>query len=294
MSAREQIRDRLREAGLEGWLYAANLRDQTAVELTPDEPVAMASLYKLPLLIAFARRWADGGLDPAECRTVRPAEVTPGPTGLTTLVDPVTTSLRNLAVLMATLSDNAAADLVLDAVGLDAVNDVLRAAGLQTTKVRASQADANAALMRQTRVRSLPRAFERLSSNDELFGDRVYDPQLTSPTAARDMVRLLEQLWGGRLIDGEQLRFVQSTMRQQVWPHRLRAGFPYRSVSVAGKTGTLGALRHEVGVIEFPNEPPYAVAVLTRAARADAVLPIADRTIGEVARIAVWDLRSQL
>lgn len=279
---------------MEGWVYAANLRDGTDVGVDADEQVAMASLYKLPVLIAFGRQWAGGAVDPERRLTVRPAELTAGPTGLSTLVDPVTTSIRNLAVLMATLSDNAAADLVLDVVGLDAVNDVLRSAGLQVTSVRGSQAQANAALLKQTRVRTLPRAFERLSSNDELFGDRVYDPQLTSPTTAAEMVTLLRQLWGGRLVRGEQLSFVQAAMRNQVWPHRLRAGFPYRSVRIAGKTGTLGALRHEVGVIELPNEPPYAVAVLTRAARSDAVLPIADRTIGEIARLAVSDLRSRL
>ncbi|MCX6465315.1 MAG: serine hydrolase, partial [Pseudonocardiales bacterium] len=66
----------------------------------------------------------------------------------------------------------------------------------------------------------------------------------------------------------------------------------YRGVAVAGKTGTLGAIRNEVGVVSFTGERPVAVAVFTRAARADPVLPRADAVIGAAARIAVTDLRS--
>jgi hypothetical protein len=43
---------------------------------------------------------------------------------------------------------------------------------------------------------------------------------------------------------------------------------------VAGKTGSLGALRNEVGVVHFEGEHPVAVAVFTHAARADAALPV--------------------
>ena len=60
---------------------------------------------------------------------------------------------------------------------------------------------------------------------------------------------------------------------------------------MANKTGTLGALRHDVGVVRFPGEDPYAVAVLTRSARADLILPRADAAVGAAARHAVDALR---
>lgn len=294
MRSAEQIEQRLLDDGLEGWLCAENLTDGRRLSYRDDQDVVMASLYKLPVLIAFAHEWAAGRLDPAEQIRLEPAALTAGVTGLGTLTDPVTTSLRNLAVLMATVSDDAAADVVLDAVGLPAVNALLDRAGVARTRVLSGSSQSHQRLLRQTQVATLPGAFERLASNDELYGDRVYDPALTSPTTARDMVRLLGALWRGELLPIEQQRFVQRTLRSQIWPHRLRAGFPYSTVAVAGKTGTLGALRHEVGVIELPHEPPYAVAVLTRAARADAVLPAADRAIGALAQLAVSELRAQI
>jgi len=290
-AAGSQIAELFRDSGLEGWVCARNLDDGSSIAYRADEPVVMASLYKLPVLIAFARQWAGGTLDPAREVTLRPSHLTSGPTGLSTLTDPVTTSLRNLAVLMATLSDDAAADVVLEAVGHTAIAQTLADARLCTTAVRSSSSQAQQSLLRQTKVRSLPRAFERLASNDALYGDRVYDPTLMSPTTAADMVQLLDCLWSGELVAGEPLEFVKQTLRSQIWPHRLRAGFPYAAAKVAGKTGTLGALRHEVGVVELPHEPPYAVAVLTRAARGGAVLPAAERAIGHAASMAVARLR---
>lgn len=71
--------------------------------------------------------------------------------------------------------------------------------------------------------------------------------------------------------------------------HRLRAGFP--TADVAGKTGTLAAIRNEIGVVTFDEEYPVAVAVFTHAARADTAVPRADAAIARAARRAVTVLR---
>jgi beta-lactamase class A len=65
-------------------------------------------------------------------------------------------------------------------------------------------------------------------------------------------------------------------------------------VSIAGKTGTIGVIRNEVAVVEFPGEHPVAVAIFTRAARTDPHLPVVDAAIAETARIAVTELRLPL
>jgi beta-lactamase class A len=62
-------------------------------------------------------------------------------------------------------------------------------------------------------------------------------------------------------------------------------------VRVAGKTGTLGALRHEVGVIQYDDDVPYAVAVFSQSARAAPIQPGIDAAIGRAARLAVDHLR---
>lgn len=293
-SVEERIRDTLRHAGATGWVHAVPIvaAPNREVAVGADELVVMASVYKLPLLVALCARFADGSLDPAAAVRVRPADGSPGPTGIATFLDPVTLSWRDLAASMIAVSDNAAADVILGEVGLDAVRAVLAGCGLGATKVVGGQADVEATLVRDTGAASAAEAFALLADNDAALTVSAYDPAFASATTAREMTRLLAMIWTDGVVDADQCAFMRRLLGLQVWPHRVRAGFPYAGVEVAGKTGTIGAIRNEVAVVSFPGETPIAVAVFTFAARADGFLPAVDAAIGECARLAVTELRS--
>lgn len=282
------------EAGVRGWMHAVPVGGSSRREigLDPDEPVVMASVYKLPLLIAFCRAVDSGMIDPGEPVTVVPTERTVGPTGLSVMRDTVTMSWRDLAYLMIALSDNAAADVLLERIGLARLEETLRELGIEHTRVRGGTADVHRTLIADTSVSDISAAFRVLESNDVAPEVRAYDPAYGSATTARDMTTLLTMIWGDRVASPEQCEFARELLALQVWPHRIRSGFPHVGVRVAGKTGTLAAIRNEVGVVQFEGERPVAVAVFTHAARADSVLPQADAVIGRAARLAVMDLRS--
>jgi beta-lactamase class A len=290
----QRIRDVLRDVGAAGWVHATPVGGPPGREVAvgADESVVMASVYKLPLLVALCREFAAGRLDPTATVRVHPASGSPGPTGLAAFVDPVTLSWRDLAASMIAVSDNAAADVILGAVGLDAVLATLADCGLGDTKVVGGQADIEAALVRDTGAASAAEAFALLADNDAALTVSAYDPAFASATTARDMTRLLTLIWSDAVVTPEQCAFMRRLLGQQIWPHRVRAGFPYAGVEIAGKTGTIGAIRNEVAVVAFPGETPIAVAVFTFAARADAALPAVDAAIGECARLAITELRS--
>jgi beta-lactamase class A len=288
-----EIRRTFADAGVQGRLHAVPLGGPAReVAVDPDEPVVMASVYKLPLLVAFCRRVDAGELDPRERVTVEPDGRTAGPTGLSILRDPVTMSWRDLACSMITISDNAAADVLLRRVGLEHVNATLADLGLERTRVLGGTADVHRSLVTDTAAPDTAAAFRALTSNDTAPAVRAYDAVLASATTAREMTLLLATIWSDRAASPEQCRFARELLGAQAWQHRLRSGFPPLGVRVAGKTGTLAAVRNEVGVVQFDGERPVAVAVFTRAARAEDVLPRADAVIGQAARIAVTDLRS--
>ncbi|MFC5234234.1 serine hydrolase [Pseudonocardia zijingensis] len=289
----QAIRRAFADAGVQGVLHAMPLGcPAREVEVDPDEPVVMASVYKLPLLVAFCRLVDAGELDPRERLTVDPAERTTGPTGLSIMRDPVTMSWRDLACSMIAVSDNAAADVVLRRVGLDRVNAALDDLGLERTRVHGGTADVFRSLVADTAAPDTAAAFRALTSNDAAVAVRAYDAVLASATTAREMTRLLDAVWSDRAASPDQCRFARELLGAQAWQHRMRSGFPPVGVRVAGKTGTLAAVRNEVGVVQFDGERPVAVAVFTQAARAEEVLPRADAVIGQAARLAVADLRS--
>jgi beta-lactamase class A len=290
----DRIRQTFADAGVQGWLHAAPLGGPGTREVGvgPDEPVVMASVYKLPLLVSFCREVDAGNIDAREVVTVVPTDRTVGPTGLSIMRDAVSMSWRDLACSMIAVSDNAAADVLLERVGLAQLHHAMTELGLAHTQVRGGTAQVHRTLVADTATPDTAAAFRALGSNDAAPEIRAYDPAYGSATTARDMTMLLDAIWSDRAASPEQCRFARDLLGVQIWPHRLRSGFPYAGVRVAGKTGTLGAIRNEVGVVHFDGEHPVAVAVFTHAARADAVLPRADSVIGQAARLAVTDLRS--
>jgi beta-lactamase class A len=289
-----RIVDVFADAGATGWLHARPVvADDVAndVDVGAGRSVAMASVYKLPLAVALMRMIDRGELDGAEPATVATRDRTPGPTGISAMLDPVTMSWRDLASLMMTVSDNAAADAILARVGVAKVAEVLDDLGLRDTRISGGTADAYRLLHVDTGAATLADAFATLADDDQSLEPRAYDPLHSSAATARDMTGLLAALWTNTAASVEGCSLIRGMMSRQVRTNRLASGFAFSGVRVAGKTGTMGALRHEVGVVQYPDESPYAVAVFTQSARAAPVQPRIDAAIGIAARLAVDHLR---
>src|SRR5690606_18704224 len=92
--------------------------------------------FKLPILVELCRRAAEDGetLD-------RPISIpgnhirTEGGTGLSCMLDDVTMSLRDLAFMMMSISDNRATDVLIDHLGLEAINKTTERFGLTQTRL---------------------------------------------------------------------------------------------------------------------------------------------------------------
>lgn len=281
-------------AAARGWLHASTLDGSQVIDRGADEPVPIASLYKIVLALVWADDVDCGRRDPRARLRLGVGGRTPGPTGLSVLLDEVQVSERDLVRLMLTLSDNAAADHLLDLVGVEMVGERVRSWGLTNTVVRRGSRAALERTREETAAPTLEETTRRLADLDDDVTTSEYDPAFASVSTAQELTRVLRLAWNREIAGGEAGSFVRESMRLQVWPHRLRSGFPHDDVQVAGKTGTFGLLRHEIGVVEFPEEVPLVVAVLTRAARPERHLPRVDAAIGEAARTAVWPLRRAL
>ncbi|MFB7055897.1 serine hydrolase [Streptomyces vinaceus] len=277
------------EAGVSGRLHAVDIDSGTEVDAGADHPVVTASVHKLCLLVALHQHAAAGRLDLTEQVECPPGDRTPGPTGLAAMLDPVRMSLRDAAYLMTAVSDNAAADLLLERIGLDAVNEATARLGL--TRTRAVHTFRS--LFATVREDAGPAGVRALADPQVLARLRALDPARGNRSTPRDMTRLLTAVWRDEAAcTPEHGAAIRRLLGLQVWPHRLAAGFPFDDVHVAGKTGSLPTVRNEVGVVEYPDGGRYAVAVFTRAASPAATLPAADAVIGTAARIAVDALRA--
>lgn len=261
------------------------LEPEVAVEA--DTPTAIASLYKPALAGAWADLVAAGEFDPVSRLRLPSRGRAPGETGVAALADDVEVSQRDAVRLMLAVSDNACAEALLDLVGLTRVAAWLAGHGLSATAVRRGSAQSLRRIIEETGGRSLSEAMSRLADPRHDRGTSEYDSAMTSSGTARELTAILRILWLG-----EQYDWVRESMRRQAWRHRIGSGFPHDDVGVAGKTGTLGRLRHEAAVVHFPHELPVAVAVMTVSVRPEMHQPRVDAAIGAIARTAVNALRT--
>ena len=267
------------EAGCAGFLHAVEVDgDDGGREVAhhADSLVVTASVFKIAVLLEVCRRFASGALDARERVVVTDADRVLGPTGLSVMCDDVELSLRDLAFLMMSVSDNTATDVLMRYVGVRAINDALAEVGLERTVLVGDCA----ALLADA-----PDTVEGLPQWGSL------DPERTTRTTPREITRLLSMIWREEAAPAEACAEVRRIMALQVWPHRLSSGFP-AGVQIAGKTGSLPGIRNEAGVVTYPDGRSFAVAVFTRARTYDSPQPAIDAAIGRAAHFAVEHLRS--
>jgi beta-lactamase class A len=166
--------------------------------------------------------------------------------GLTPGVTRVTN--RDLAQFTVAVSDNTAANILIDRVGKDNVNTMLRGLELSKTMLRRKMMDIAAA--------------------------RRGDENVATP---QEMVRLLEAIYKGKTLDKQSTAaFIKqlSTLKQSYIPRLLP-----ENVQVANKPGELEAVRNDSGIVFAPNRP-FAISVMTAYDRDERS---AERAISEVA-----------
>ncbi|MFE4548444.1 serine hydrolase [Streptomyces sp. NPDC056785] len=314
--AEEEIRAVFAAAGAEGLLHAAPVGaggtgsgtgGRTApgapaapvppgprvreVAVGADEPVVLASVFKVLLVLEFARQVAAGQLDPRDRVRVTAADRLGG-WGTAGCADDIELSLRDLAFFAMSVSDNAAADLLLDRVGLDTVRLLAGELGLGRTRVVGGPRDVLESMLADVGARDEREFAVRYPGLPEDRKRRMaaLDPLRTNAGTARETTRLLRLIWRDEAAVPEACAQVRDLMSRQVFRHRLASGFPGDTV-IAAKTGTLPGLHMEAGVVRYPDGRCYAVSVFARTRRLAVTGPEVDAAIGTTARIAIEFLR---
>ncbi|MCR1783814.1 class A beta-lactamase-related serine hydrolase [Nocardioides carbamazepini] len=293
MSPTEQIEGIFTDAEVTGSVHARHVeRDDIEVAVRADDPVVLASVFKIPVALAYARAVVGGRLDATE-QVIVPSRYRVGGIGTGGCRDEVRMSLRDLAGLMLTLSDNAATDVILDRVGLEAVTAVLEDLDLDSTVIGGGCEAVFGSMYEDLGIASSESldAVAAATNDATLPALRACDPRRSvQRSTARDITRLLSAIWNDEKSDPRACAIVRDIMADQVWSHRLTSGFP-DGVAVAGKTGTLPGVRNEAGVVTYPDGTRYAVAIFLRSTRVSDRMPAADRAIGLAARAAVEGMR---
>jgi beta-lactamase class A len=250
------------EAGLDGVLGIAlkDLSTGKTLLLNEREVFPQASSIKIAVLYEVFKQAEEGHLELDELVALEESKKVEGSGVLFHLGRPsLSLSIRDLAVLMIVLSDNTATNLLIDKVGLEAVNKRMDALGLPKTRLRRKMMDLKAAAEGRENV-----------------------------STPLEMMTLLEKIWKGPAL-GEPSRKDLLAILAIPKDSPLRAGVP-EGVEVAEKPGELEAVRCDSGIVLLTGRP-YILCVMTtylkRDADGNAAIAEVSRTVyGHLARLA--------
>jgi beta-lactamase class A len=275
-----------------------HLESGASVAVNGDAPFPMASTFKLPLLVELHTQAKAGRLRWDETVEITQRDQHLGSGDITPLFDPpgVSLSWRNLANMMMMISDNSATDLCLAKAGAAAVTARMRALGIDGIRVDRScqelildyggrdtaklkdlaRDDLRDAIRRDPRPQTIE---TRFAADDRFAGD----PRDTATPNA--MVALLERMWRREAVDRAASDAMLDLLKRcRTGENRLRGLLPSDAV-VAHKTGTIGGVVNDVGIIYLPDGAGHVgIAVMSKRTRA--ATETVERTIAHVARYA--------
>ncbi len=235
-------------ASLKPGMFFMDLETGNYAEVNGDKVYPTASIIKLPILIALFQEVDAGKISLSETLTMTRDVIVGGSGAIQDLPPGSKFSLLDTATKMIVTSDNTATNMIIKRIGgIQVLNARFRSWGLQKTVMR----------------KMLP------------------DLKGTNTTTARELVQLLTMLDKQQLLSsrsqGQAIDILQRVRNRTLLPVGLGRG-----ATIAHKTGDIGFILGDAGIIQMPTGKRYLAAVLVESAYDD---PRARDFIQDVSRI---------
>jgi beta-lactamase class A len=200
--------------------------------LHADEVLPTASSIKIAILAELYRQAQQGKIKLGDLYTLQSSDLVSG-SGIAGALTPGVTRLtiRDVATLMISVSDNSATNIIIDRIGIENVNALLDSLGLTHTRLRRKMMDVKAAAEGRENI-ATPREMVQLL--EDLFRGKVLNKQMTD-----DFFTLL------------------SVHKDSYIPRELP-----EDLRIANKPGELEGVRNDSGIV-FTGNRPFAISVMT-------------------------------
>ena len=223
-------------------LFAENLQTHETVAIAPDTPVQTASVIKLAILYEALEQISAGKIHLDDRITEAPEDRVPG-SGILTLLDaPRSLTFKDVLTLMIMMSDNAAANLAMDHVGIANVNARMAKLGLSNTYL-------------YKKVFTPVAPGTKMPDDQKKFG--------LGKTTAREMATLMTKfvqcdfsepaLTTDEALCTAALHMLHVQFYRSAIPRYLDGTPGATGDSIANKTGSLDAVRNDVAAISTKN-----------------------------------------
>ena len=196
-----------------------------------DMRLVSASMIKLLVLAEFLDEVEAGTLSMGDMYTLAADDIVGGTGSIQSAAVGTQYTLGELARLMISESDNIAANVLIERMGMDAVNAQAEKLGLENTQL------------------------VRLMMSDD-----AQEGHVENMMSAKDTATLLARIWRGQLVSAEASAFALEALEAQTDGTGIVQGLP-DGVVFAHKTGTLAQVENDGGIVELDEGTPYVLTV---------------------------------
>jgi len=267
-------------------VYARDLRSGIEVAHNADTVFPTASVMKIPIIYELYRQVEAGKVELGRRLVLGEADMVPGSGVLQDLDLGLNPTIKDLATLMITVSDNAATDLVLAQIGLDALAETLHKLGLTRTTIPMTVRGllySTVGLDAMNPEHTYALYQERAAAGVIDWGCRAYADANNNLSTPREMATLLAGIEAREGLSAASCDAIIDIMKRQKYTDRIPRYLPEGTV-VAHKTGSLRGIRADAGIVYAPDGP-YVIGLFAKRL-ADLVAGVA--ALSEISR-AIWE-----
>jgi beta-lactamase class A len=221
-------------------IAAKSVKSDQAFFLNEDTVFPTASCIKVPVLVELCYQVIQGKISLKTQIPLRQKDKVPGTGVLKDLQPGIKFSIKDLASLSITISDNSAANILIDLLGIDAINAHIQQLGMKDTYL----------------------------GTKFVFNDPKKN--VGSPV---DFFSLLSKIWQKSILDNKCCEWILSLMGRQQYVDFIPRYLPYnrfadeyglsQQISIANKVGMLSGVVNDMAIIQIPNLT-YIIVIFTK------------------------------
>jgi beta-lactamase class A len=274
-------------------IFVRNIETGEEAGVIPDEQFPMASTYKVAIMVQVFREAEAGHLSLTERVPLSEADRRLGSGLLPYTIPGLNPTIHDLLLLMITLSDNEATDLLLKRVGAKNVTSMLRQLAIQDMRVDRSTEEligdwlsaANPGLRGVSGAEFFahPEKVAELTREQTEHADRAFVDDPRDHTSPKAMADLLTKIFRAQAANEKSCHDMLEIMEQQQLRTRIHRYL--ENATVASKNGTIGYVTNDVGIVSA-NKHHFVLSVYTLKANSNVTTEHAEELIGRIARAA--------
>lgn len=284
--------------GVSLWLIEGDQVTQK-VEAGADRPLALASVFKLPILFELMRQIDNKteGLSLSKQLVIHESDKCVGSGSLKSRATGTKVSVDRCVELMETISDNTATDMIFRLIGFESVNVFCKGQGCQSTDIQLTNRAAwlltlgqssdvkgkspsqiaafwkkqspSARLAAAHRVEkenerltlSRFQALENASESQSHEENVLLATTVENFSSSNDLALLLAKLYQKRLLSAKSTQYCLGVLARQKFNTRIPKYLP-EGVTVYHKTGTLAGVVNDAGLIDLGDGRAVIVVAL--------------------------------